>query len=483
MEKTFSKRIAVLVAAAFLAACGSSGSSGGGGGGNQVTRGEISALSAGSITVNGVRLSTDAGTAVKVDDSQGGLDDLRLGAVVTVSGAFDDRGGRASEIRLGHEIEGRVDDKGTDFLVIGGVRVQVDDSTQFGEDNPARLDDVPVGSFVGVSGVPVGPSGSDDKGGLRASRIDDSPLTGDSFDVKGFVSNLSGGTFELRVSPDAIGHYLVDASGLGTVAGLSDGAYVEAHAASPLTPGSPPVIASFTASAIEIEDRFGQAEIEIEGYVSSLSASKDAFFVDGVPVRTGASTRYALGVKDDLVDGAKVEVEGRLDDQGVLAARKVSFRPGARITAVVSGFTGTDMILLGIPVQLPSFLRDDLGAALDDGVKVEVRGNPSASGQGVVAHRIKDPTGNDDRVFIRAIATAKSDAGGISFDVMGFTVTPKAGATLRLASGTPGVSAATFYAAVEPGRTVLKVRADTVADVDVGAKTWQADEIEIEGRD
>jgi hypothetical protein len=66
---------------------------------------------------------------------------------------------------------------------------------------------------------------------------------------------------------------------------------------------------------------------------------------------------------------------------------------------------------------------------------------------------------------------------------MGFTVTPKAGATLRLASGTPGVSAATFYAAVEPGRTVLKVRADTVADVDVGAKTWQADEIEIEGRD
>jgi hypothetical protein len=478
--KTVSKRITVLVAAAFLAACGSSGDSGGG---NQVTRGEITAKSAGGITVNGVQLSA-AASAVRVDDAPGGLDDLQVGMVVTARGEFDDRSGSASEIRFEHQVEGRVDDKGTDFIVVGGLRVQVDDSTHFGASHPGRLDDVAVGSVVGVSGVPVGPSGTDDKGGLRASRIDDSPLSGDSFDVKGFVSNLAGGTFELRISPDATGYYLVDASGLGTVAGLSDGAYVEAHAASAPVAGTPPVIASFTASAIEIEDRFGQAEIEIEGYVTSLTVAKDGFFVDGVPVRTGASTRYALGVKDDLVDGAKVEVEGRLDDQGVLVARKVSFRPGARITAAISGFTGTDMVLLGIPVQIPSYVRDDLAAALGNGVKVEVRGNPSADGSGgVVAHRLKDPTGNDERVFIRAIATAKSDASGISFTVLGYTVTPKAGATLRIASGTPGVSPATFYGAVEPGRTVLKVRADSVADVDVGARTWSADEIEIEGRD
>jgi hypothetical protein len=478
MER-FSKRITALVAAAFLAACGSGGS---GDGGNQVTRGEITAKSAGGITVNGVQLST-AGAAVRIDDNPGGIDDLQVGVVVTVNGQFDDRGGRASEIRFGHQLEGRVDDKGTDFILVGGLRVQVDDSTHFGEDNPLRLDSVFVGSVVGVSGVPVGPSGTDDKGGLRASRIDGSPLAGDSFDVKGFVSNLSGGSFELRISPDATGHYLVDASGVGTVAGLSDGAYVEVHAATPLVAGTFPVIASFRASAIEIEDRFGQAEIEVEGYVSSLSVSKDAFFVDGLAVRTNASTTYSLGVKDDLVDGAKVEVEGRLDG-GVLSAHKVSFRPGVRITAVVSGLTGSDMTLLGIPVQLPSFVRDDLTAALANGVKVEIRGNPSADGAGVVAHRIKDQTGgSDDRVFIRAIADSKSDAGGISFTVLGYTVRPKAGATLRLGSGTPGVSPAVFYGAVEPGRTVLKVRADSIADVDVGGKTWSADEIEIEGND
>jgi hypothetical protein len=479
--KTFSKRIVVAAVATFLAACGSSGGSGGGG--SQVTRGTISGLSGGTVTVNGVRLSTDASTAVKVDDNPGGVDDLRKGMVVTVRGEFDDRSGRAAEIEFEHGLEGQVDDKGTDFIVVGGTRVQVDDSTEFGEDNPARLDSVFVGSMVAVSGVPVGPSGADDKGGLRASRIDGSPLGVHDFDVKGFVSNLSGGSFELRVSPDATGHYEVDASGLGTVAGLSDGAYVEVHTTSAPVPGTPPVIASLVASSIQIEDRFGQAEIELEGYVSGLSVAKDAFLVDGVSVRTSASTRYALGTVDDLVDGAKVEVEGALDGDGVLQARKVSFRPGVRITAEVAGFTGSDMTLLGIPVQIPSFVRNDLSVALGNGVKVEVRGNPSASGPGMVAHRIHDPTGGGTRVFVRAIATAKSDASGISFQVFGFTVTPKPGATLRLASGSPGVSPATFYAAVEANRTVLKVRADSIADVDVGAKTWSADEIEIEGRD
>jgi hypothetical protein len=488
VEKT-SNRMALALGAALLAACGSSSGSGttsSSPAGGQLTRGAITARSASAITVNGVQLST-AGAAVRVDDHPGGVDDLQVGRVVTVKGAFDDRSGAAAEIEIEHEIEGRVEAKGVDFVVVGGQRVQIDDSTAFGEDNPLRLDSVFVGSVYGFSGVPVGPGGTDDKGGLRASRVDTSPRSGgavaddDDLEVKGFVSSLSGTTFELRLSPDAIAYWVVDASGAGAVAGLADGAYVEVHTLTAPAAGVPPRMGTLVASSIRVEDRFGQAEVEIEGYVTSLSAAKDSFLVDGVAVRTAPATRFELGVQADLVAGVKVEVEGTLDGQGVLAASRVSFRAGARITAVIEGYTGTDMVLLGVPVQIPSWTREDVAPA--NGVKVEVRGMPSADGTGLVAQRIGSPSGNAARLFIRAVATAKSDAGGLSFTVLGFTVTPAPGATLKLTSGSTGDPPAAFFAAVEAGRTVLKVRADSIAAVNVGSRTWSADEIEIEGHE
>lgn len=462
-----------------LAACG--GSSGGGGSGARpkTLRGAVTAASAGSITVNGVQMSTQ-GAAIT-----GSAAALQKGMVVTAEGTFDDRTGGAAEIEVEHGIEGRVDSTGPDSMVVGGTTVRVDDSTEFGEDNPLRLGSVAAGDVVAVSGVP------DDRGGLRASRVDDSPRNGglssddDDLDVKGFVSNLVAGTsFELRLSPDATSWYLVDISGLAsTPAGLENGAYVEVHTLSAPVAGTGPVIATLLASSIEIEDRFGQAEVEIEGIVTSGTDAE--FVVEGVTVVTSGSTRWELGGPEDLIPGVKVEAEGQLDGAGVLHADKVSFRPGNRLTAWIDSLDSGSMTILGVPVQLPTWVDNDRGA-LSVGLKVEVRGNPKASGEGLVAYRLVPPTGNEDRVFIRAVAAAKASREAPTFTVMGFSVST-AGAVFRMDTNGDGVKesvpASTFYDAVEAGRTVLKVRAATVGDVNPSAKTWQADEVEIEGED
>jgi hypothetical protein len=442
----------------------------------RTARGAITAVNATSITVNGIQLSTQ-GAVVKTDDNPS-VSDLREGTVVRVDGTFDDRGGRASEIRIEHQLEGRVDGKGTDFVVVGGARVQVDDTVHY-DDRISGFDAIGVGSMVAVSGVPVAPTGTDDKGGLRASRVDVS-LFGDDqrVDVKGFVSNLVPGTsFELRLSPDATSYYAVDASGATADGAYADGSYVEVRTSTPPAAGSPPVIASMVATTIHVEDRLGgRAEFEVEGYVTSVAG--DDFYVDAVPVHVSASTRYELGVKADLAVGVKVEAEGRLDASGVLQARKVSFRPGVRITAVVAGYTGTDLTLLGIPVQVPSYVDDRTGGTLADGMRVEIRGTPKADGSGIVALRITEES-PDARVFLRAVATAKNEAAR-QFTVFGFTVTGGSYHYDRNGDGAKeqNVPASEFFSKVAPGRTVLKVRADTAGDVN--GLAWTADEVEIE---
>ena len=105
----------------------------------------------------------------------------------------------------------------TGNVCVGGQVVRVDDTTEFGEDNPLRLGSVTVGERVRVSGVP------DDKGGLRASRIDDSPGTSEDLEVKGFVSGLAGTSFTLKLSPDAADGYSVTlARGASLPAGVAE---------------------------------------------------------------------------------------------------------------------------------------------------------------------------------------------------------------------------------------------------------------------
>src|SRR5689334_14605193 len=100
MKTASAKSLLLAATALVVAACGgsSSGPPGAPAAGVQLTRGAVTAVSAGALAVNGVRLSTGAGTVVRVDGRSGGLDDVKPGQVVTVHGSFDDRTGNAAEI-------------------------------------------------------------------------------------------------------------------------------------------------------------------------------------------------------------------------------------------------------------------------------------------------------------------------------------------------------------------------------------------------
>jgi hypothetical protein len=315
--------------------------------------------------------------------------------------------------------------------------------------------------------------------------VDDSPRSSEDLEVKGFVSDLSASGFTLRISPDdATGYAVTLAPGASLPAGLANGAYVEVRSAGPVSGNA------IVASSVSVEDRHGDAdEVEFEGIVTSGDSAQ--FVVDGVTVRTSATTRWQFGDPADLLVGTKVEVEGALDASGVLLARKVSYRAVIRIQAAVANVVRTDsgatFTMLGIPVTVGLQTRyDDVTAAtLADGDVVELRGMPSRDGAGVVGLRIRERAGQD-RIFLRGVVEVEDEAAG-TVRILGITVQTGAGTEFRDSRSTsddaesPAITRAQFFAAVEAGRTVVKARGRDASALSGNVLT--AEEAELEGED
>lgn len=445
-----------LAAVSAVAACGGGGGGeGGSGGGGAVTStGAIQQF--GSIVVNGVKYSTQGATLHLRDDNSSrvlqteaeiqGL--LERGMVVTVKGSLDDNGstGTAREIEFRHQMEGRVDDKGTDFIVMMGQTIVVDDSIK------GALAGIAVGDKVGISAI------ADDKGGLRASFLEKKNDNLTEFEAKGYVSNLSGNTFTLLLSRDAAtGISVTVGSGVALPAGVTNGSFVEVRT---LTAGG-----VITATSVELEDALKAGEnekLEFEGFVSSGTVSD--FFVNGQQVTTSAGTVFVGGVPADFAVGTKVEVEGRLVG-GVLVATEVVFKENVRIDAAVEAVGSGELTLLGKKVIIGSAtdIRGLSGATLDAsslavGQELEIRGNLAANGTDIVATRIdlKDASADPDlRPFLRGPVSAKDAAAG-TLDIAGVAISTGAGTEFRDANDT-ALSAAQFFNAVTLNTTVVKV--------------------------
>lgn len=446
-----------LAAVSAVAACG------GGGGGGSSSAGGATVTSTGaiqqfgSIFVNGVKYSTQGATLHLRDDNSSrvlqteaeiqGL--LKQGMVVTVKGTVDDNGstGTAREIEFRHQMEARVDDKGTDFIVAMGQTIVVEDSVK------GALAGVAVGDKVGISAIP------DDKGGLRATFLEKKSDNLAEFEAKGYVSNLSGNTFTLLLSRNATtGISVTIGSGVTVPAGVANGSFVEVRT---LTVGG-----VITATSVELEDELKAGEnekVEFEGFVSSGTVSD--FFVNGQEVTTSASTVFVGGLPADFAVGTKVEVEGRLVN-GVLVATKVVFKENVRIDAAVEAVGTGELTLLGKKVIIGSAtdLRGLSGAPLTAsglgvGQELQVRGILAANGTDIVATRIDlkavtvDP--EDFRPFLRGPVSAKDAAAG-TLSIAGVAVSTGAGTEFR-GLNDAALSAAQFFDAVTLNTTVVKV--------------------------
>ncbi|HET9553839.1 MAG TPA: DUF5666 domain-containing protein [Anaeromyxobacteraceae bacterium] len=474
--------------AALLAACGGSSSSsapgGGGGGGGTVTPnlflvGTISARTAGQIEVNGVAVSTPA--TVRIDGADHPESDLKQGMVVKVKAHGSGRAAEGLEVESEDAVRGKVESKDAATLSVGGQTVRVDDSTEF-EDRTARLGSIAAGDRVRVSGVP------DDKGGLRATRIDKEAGTSEDFEVKGIVSGVSSTGFTLKLSPDAgpDGTFTVDLLGGATLpTGLADGAFVEVRSAKPVQAGN-----VIEASSITVEDRLpGQAgaETEVEGIVTSGTSA--AFVVDGTSVTTTSATAFDGGAPSDLVPGVKVEAEGVLGADGVLAATRVAFRDNVRLVGRVAGLAVAGASAATFTVNGVAVAGDAVTdwrtapASLAAGDWVEVRGRPASAGAGIVATRVEVQSPGNARPAVQGVVSAFDAAAG-TVTILGETIGSDASTELqgeRDASGVePVLARADFFAALTAGLTVVKVTGPDGADWTAGA-SGAARSMELEG--
>lgn len=484
--KTTATRTLLLAAVTLLSACGGStatptsppvGSSA-----NLFLQGAITAKTVGQMEVNGVTVTTPA--TVKIEGVERPESELHEGMQVRVKVHVDASGrhGEGLEVRFEDAVKGKVEFKDATTVSVGGQTVRVDDSTHF-EDDAARLGSVSAGDRVRVSGV------ADDRGGLRATRIDKVAGASDDFEIKGIVSSRTASGFTLKTSPDAgaADTYTVNLLGGATLpAGLADGSLVEVRSLKPVQAGQ-----VIEASAIVIEDRLpGQAggETEVEGIVTSGSSA--SFMVAGTAVTTSASTSWSGGLPGDLLPGVKVEAEGTLDAGGVLAARKVSFKAssqlqGAAGALAVDATSGLGTFTVnGVTVRVDALTEQrDAVAALVAGDLVEVRGAPGRDGTSVVATRVQR-TG-DVRPIIRGLVSAKDAAAG-TLTILGKTIAVGSVESGGLhghsdVSGVsgPSMSPADFFAAITVGQTVVKARGkDAAAFVD---PVLTAKEVELEG--
>ncbi|MCX5731265.1 MAG: DUF5666 domain-containing protein, partial [Deltaproteobacteria bacterium] len=191
------------------------------------SKGVVTAI--GSVTVNGIRFDTST-ARIRIDDNPGRPEsELKVGMVVKVKGSKDDAAGtgKASEVEAHHVVRGKVDGKTGSVVRVGGHEVEIEHGTEF-ENHVSRLDSISVGERVRVHGHPTA------TGGFRATRVEKEAGSSEDFEVKGFVSDLSlaGGTFTLKVSPDAASSYAVTmAAGAIIPAGVVNGSYVEVRAA------------------------------------------------------------------------------------------------------------------------------------------------------------------------------------------------------------------------------------------------------------
>ncbi|MCI0504915.1 MAG: DUF5666 domain-containing protein [Gammaproteobacteria bacterium] len=326
MKKYYGKYLPlfVLLPAVSVVGCGSSGSDGVTSGSSR-TVGVVKQVTPDSITVGSVTFDT-TGASVSGDVSNDSVSQIDPGMVVVVDGSVDGSGqqGVADHIDYDAEVEGEVisnDCTGTlpCEMDVMGQTVQVTDTTMFKSEIPdvGSVDLILVGAYVEVSGY------SDGNGTIVATyiKLEDDQIQMEEhyeMEVEGMVTNLdtTAGTFE-------IGGQLIHYDPADFNLTLENGMNVECH----LEDNG---MGNMTAVEIELEDDYGDDssegdEMEIEGMVTSDGVAADGTFaINGQTVKLADNVKYEGGLtQDDIMNGAIIEVEGYLDENGMLIVTEV----------------------------------------------------------------------------------------------------------------------------------------------------------------
>jgi hypothetical protein len=286
-------------------------------GGTGISVGPITQF--GSVFVNGVEFST-TGTLINKNGSPSDQSNLRIGMVVDVQGTFEANGttGSATQIDFNDNLEGPIQSINTvdQSLIVMGQTVNVDAGTRY--EVVTKFSDLQLGYVIEVSGLPQG------DGTILATYIElksTSCSLGEEFEVKGTISGLDTTARTFQIGDLVINYNTATFENLPS-GGLSDGIFVEVQTTDCFNGGI--LIATKVEGLSAGVSGTKGTRVEMEGFVTRFISTID-FDVNGQPVSTTGATVYESGTSNDLALNARVEVEGKLDANGVLIANKISF--------------------------------------------------------------------------------------------------------------------------------------------------------------
>ena len=382
--------LTVLGSALLMAGCG------GGGGGSptaSVPAGGTGSSASGAITgfgsiiVGGVRFDDSAASIQDDDGADLNSNNLKLGMVVRIKGGKKTDDGssiraKADSIEVHSELQGPVDSKTANSIVVLGQTVKIS-ATTFFEDG-LSLATLAVGAVVEVHGF-VDPVNNN----LTATRIENKP-NAKVFKLQGAIKalNTATKTFTIGTGTGALTISYLTADLPASLVLANDLVVRVRLALTPLT-GTRTAL-KIRKYEIEKEDR---NEAEVEGIITAFT-STSLFSVNGLPV--DASTATFEGGKTGVVLGARVEVEGSIVN-GVLVAKKVELEGGEDAAKFELHGTLSQLdkiaktfVLRGMTVKYDSATILFVGVTaltLANGLNIEVKGKRSA-GNVIVATRI-----------------------------------------------------------------------------------------------
>ncbi len=421
----------------------------------------------GSVFVNGVKFNTDNASVSRGDDSVNDVRELEIGMVVRVQGDIQNR--IASSVSFEEDVKGPADGPatGASFSVMGQTII-TDPATVF---NNTSLTAIVEGDILEISGL----RNADDD--IVASFVEKKtkPANVKSYSLIGNVRNLdtSARTFN-------IDDLSIDYNG-ANVNDLASGHPVEGQLVEVKDEFKIYLPASLNLSATKVEpqNRLGNgaiagAEVEIESIVTEVISASE-FIIGDIQVQISSSTRFLFGTASNIIPGVRLEVEGVLDDSGILQAGKIKFEDNdARIQARVDdtgGVNATDgtVTLLGITVSITSTTdmedkRDNVSpfslADIHGDDYLEIRGFIGANDT-FVASELRRKS-DDSTVEIRGpVSTKEPDTGTVT--ILGVTVSTN-GSTEFKGLNDERLTASQFFDAIVEGLTVVHAKWDPFSD-------------------
>ncbi len=456
----------VILALGLLGSCSGGGGgdlAGGGISGTGVYNGVITSF--GSVFVNGVEFST-TGAAITANNTGVTENDLDVGMKVRVEAS----GTNALSINFDPEVIGPVQsiDTVNDRIVVMGQTVLIQGTTilkGFGS-----ILDLVEGNPLVVSGF------FDAAGNIRAVFIELKPQTSGE-EVKGLISAFDAvsRTFVINGLP-------VDYSGVTDPPQLQNGDFVEVRGGLSAT--------TLVATYIELEEPVGTAlpgnEMAVEGIVTSRTSVND-FEVNGLQVYTNASTVYENGLEGDVAVNVMVEVEGTVNDAGVLVAEKVEFLSHEKTEVGIEGIVeqvdprNSAVTVFGIKITVNSstIFNDESDRSfsfgnVQPGDLIEVDGFIDDGGR-VVAVKVERINPSEPEYGLSGPVDAGSESDTAFFSILGVKV-DVSGSSFEDENGKP-ITAGDFFALIDDTKDP-----GDIVDVSGGYQggVFVADEVEIE---